>query len=111
MSMKTYQSNVGRKISIEQNKDGGFVVTDDHGRRISYLASSAANIYRDWQLHGVDLSDANVPHDPESEAAPAPTTDSQPLPEPCEEDAPRKPGDFDNPCGLPAESPVGRWPP
>jgi hypothetical protein len=64
--MPTFTSNNGVDVTIEQNDDGSFSVSNDNGDSRDYGADVAGNIYQDWDLHGVDLSEANVPSDPDA---------------------------------------------
>ena len=65
MATNEYQSNDGRIITIEPNEDGSFTVSDDEGRSRTYGENVAENIYQDWDMHGVDISDSGVPVDPD----------------------------------------------
>ena len=65
MTTYEYGTNDGRTITIEPNEDGSFTVTDNEGRSTTYGENVAENIYQDWDLHGVDISDSGAPPDPE----------------------------------------------
>jgi hypothetical protein len=60
--MATYTNGGGHVITIGRNDDNGtFSVRNNFGNNRDYGAAIAANLYQDWDLRGVDLSDDNVP--------------------------------------------------
>ena len=63
--MDEYQSNDGRTITIEQNVDGSFTVSDNESNSRIYGENVAGNIYQDWDLNGVDLTYSGVPPNPD----------------------------------------------
>ena len=63
--MDEYQSNDGRTITIEQNEDGSFTVSDNEGRSRTYGENVAVNIYQDWDLNGLDLTYSGIPPNPD----------------------------------------------
>jgi hypothetical protein len=65
--MPDHESNDGRTVTIERTDDGDFMVSDNEGRWIRYGEDVAGNIYQDWNLRGRDLSESEVPDDPDAD--------------------------------------------
>ena len=76
--MAVYQSKDGRTITIVMDERGSFDVSDNEGRVSVYGANTAANIYKDWDLRGVDLTDSGLPPDPDPDPDPDPVPDPDP---------------------------------